>query len=462
MSIYRKVVSVFCLKKMPSIVDNLSVRKVCVDDFAIRKRFSYGTVMVDLETHRIIDLIPTRNTEEVRAWLATYPNIEMISRDGAQIYANASEKSHPGVVQVSDRFHIIKGLTEAITKYIIREFPARLEIPAVSINSKEHVKLIDQRNHVDRVRFAQTKRAEGMTVNEIALLLHSSVKTIQKYLKLDTDKIEDKVIAREANHWLAMQQKQEEVNTARKMACDGIPIEQIAKEMHHTFKTIQNYLNSSYSVENKHYHARIPGKLAPYEAEVIKLRCEGMTYPCIHKIISEKGYDGSVASLRMFIQKERIRCVTAQKEDACSDYQPKEYVQRRSLTQLIYKGLDDVKTISQEQYEQVLKSYPVIADLYVTIKEFYEIIYSKHEEKLDAWLVKLEKFNIPELQTYVNGIRQDIVAVKNGIAMQYNNGLAEGSVNKLKVIKRIMYGRNSFELLKAKVLLHEQFRGEIN
>ena len=121
-----------------------------------------------------------------------------------------------------------------------------------------------------------------------------------------------------------------------------------------------------------------------------------------------------------------------------------------------------MKTISQEQYEQVLKSYPMIADLYVTIKEFYEIIYSKHEEKLDAWLVKLEKFNIPELQTYVNGIRQDIVAVKNGIAMHYNNGLAEGSVNKLKVIKRIMYGRNSFELLKAKVLLHEQFCCEIN
>ena len=62
----------------------------------------------------------------------------------------------------------------------------------------------------------------------------------------------------------------------------------------------------------------------------------------------------------------------------------------------------------------------------------------------------------------MNGIRQDIVAVKNGIDRQYNNGLAEGSVNKLKVIKRIMYGRNSFELLKAKVLLHEQFRCEIN
>lgn len=77
---------------------------------------------------------------------------------------------------------------------------------------------------------------------------------------------------------------------------------------------------------------------------------------------------------------------------------------------------------------------------------------------MEQWLKKLEKLDIPELQTYVNGVRKDIEAVKNGITFGYNNGLAEGSVNKIKVIKRIMYGRNSFELLKAKVLLHEQFR----
>lgn len=68
-----------------------------------------------------------------------------------------------------------------------------------------------------------------MTVNGMALLLNSSAKTIQKYLKLDTDKVEDKVIAREANHRFAMQQKQEEVNTARKMASDGIPIGKLLK-----------------------------------------------------------------------------------------------------------------------------------------------------------------------------------------------------------------------------------------
>ena len=66
---------------MPSIVDNLSVRKICVDDFAIRKRFSYGTVMVDLETHRIIDLIPTRNTEEVRACI-----VVQLSRQKSKLF----------------------------------------------------------------------------------------------------------------------------------------------------------------------------------------------------------------------------------------------------------------------------------------------------------------------------------------------------------------------------------------
>jgi len=73
-------------------------------------------------------------------------------------------------------------------------------------------------------------------------------------------------------------------------------------------------------------------------------------------------------------------------------------------------------------------------------------------EKLKEWMEKAEKFEISELFSYISGLSNDIEAVKNAITLKYNNGLAEGSVNKLKVIKRIMYGRNSFELLKAKLL----------
>ena len=66
---------------------------------------------------------------------------------------------------------------------------------------------------------------------------------------------------------------------------------------------------------------------------------------------------------------------------------------------------------------------------------------------------KTKKYKIPEMNSFINGIERDIEAVKNGITYDYNNGLAEGSVNKIKVIKRIMYGRCSFDLLKQKVLL---------
>ena len=66
---------------MPSIVDKSSVKMVCVDDFALRKRFSYGTVMINLENHRIVDMIPSRDTNDVCNWLKTFHNIEVISRD---------------------------------------------------------------------------------------------------------------------------------------------------------------------------------------------------------------------------------------------------------------------------------------------------------------------------------------------------------------------------------------------
>jgi len=92
-------------------VDKSTVKTVCVDDFAFRKRYSYGSVMVDMETHRIIDIIDSRETKAVAEWLKTYPNLNVISRDGAQAYASASTNSHPEALQISDRFHLLKNLS---------------------------------------------------------------------------------------------------------------------------------------------------------------------------------------------------------------------------------------------------------------------------------------------------------------------------------------------------------------
>ena len=417
---------------MPSIVDKSSVKTVCVDDFALRKRFSYGTVMVDLGSHRIIDLIPSRETADVRKWLATFPHIQVVSRDGASTYSSATTNAHPDAIQISDRFHLIKGLSEAINNTSNRSL---------------------------RIRFAHKKRKEGLTIADIALLLHSCPTTVRKYLAIPEEEIpDDQMIARERQHQSAVKQKQQEVDEARRLAKAGYPIEQIATMMHHTHKTIQNYLNPDYSIINGHYHVRIPGKLAPYEKDVIELRSKGLTYPQIHKILCEKGYTGSVASLRMFMQKEKTRIHRPEEQDKT----PSEFIQRKSLCQLIYKKLENITTITAKQYEQALKKYPTLSGLYALVKDFYGAIFSKKPEKIDSWIESAKKYDIPELQTFVEGLLKDLQAIKNGITYPYNNGLAEGSVNKIKVIKRIMYGRSSFDLLKAKVLFHELFHIEIN
>ena len=329
---------------MPSIVDKSSVKMVCVDDFALRKRFSYGTVMINLENHRIVDMIPSRDTNDVCNWLKTFHNIEVISRDGAITYASAATNSHPDVIQISDRFHLIKGLSEVICKYIFREFPARVEIPLTESVTDEMKALYNTANRSLRIKFAHEKRREGLTISDIALLLHSSPKTIQKYLAIPEDQIpESKEIARERQHQLAIKQKEQEIKEAREMALAGYPIEQIASQMHRAHKTIQNYEN-----------------------EVIKLRSQGLTYPQIHDIICKKGYTGSVASLRMFMQKERTRM----HEQNETEKPHSEYVQRKSLCQLVYKKLEDIGTITVKQYQEVLKKYPLLSELYtLTINE---------------------------------------------------------------------------------------------
>ncbi len=357
--------------------------------------------MVGLESHRIIDLIPSRETTDVANWLATFPNIQVISRGGAATYSSAATGSHPEAIQVSDRFHLIKGLSEAISKYIIREFPARIEIPLTEEVSEERRTLYNTANRPLRIRFAHQKKECGLTVSDIALLMHSCPTTVRKYLVIPEDKIpENRAISRERQHQLAVQQKQCEVAEARKLTEAGYPIEQIATMMHHICKTIQNYLNPGYSVTNGHYNRRIPGKLAPYEKEVIELRGQGLPYPKIHNILCGKGYTGSVASLRMFLQKERTR---AQEQEEQSKPQS-EFIQRKSLCQPIYKKLEDVATITSDQYEQALEKYPLLSQLYTLAKEFHTVMFSQKPAKLDLWIKSAPKYDIPELQSFMEGI----------------------------------------------------------
>ena len=194
------------------------------------------------------------------------------------------------------------------------------------------------------------------------------------------DKIpEKKENARERQHQEQILKKQAKIDEVRRLHSEGHSIDEISRITGHAKRTVKTYLKEDCPLINGHYDRRRPGKLAPYEKEIIELRSKGLTYARIHEHIAQKGYTGTIASLRVFMQKER----THQKNISPNETVPVEYIPRKTMCQLIYHELESVKGITAEQYEAAIQKYPVPGQLYTLLKEFYRIVFSRKSEELD-------------------------------------------------------------------------------
>ncbi len=100
------------------------VRELGIDDFAFRRGRKYGTILVDLQSHKVIDVVPDRKAETAAAWMAAHPEIELVSRDRGGDYARASTAAAPQAVQCADRFHLLKNLGEALEGVLARHLAA--------------------------------------------------------------------------------------------------------------------------------------------------------------------------------------------------------------------------------------------------------------------------------------------------------------------------------------------------
>ena len=89
-----------------------------VDDWAIRKGNTYGTILIDLETHHPVDLLSERSADALAKWLQAHPGVKIISRDRSNEYAKGASNGAPDAQQVADQFHLVKNLREALELFL--------------------------------------------------------------------------------------------------------------------------------------------------------------------------------------------------------------------------------------------------------------------------------------------------------------------------------------------------------
>lgn len=167
---------------------------VAIDDFALRKRLHYGTLVVDLLTHKPIDLFPGRTEEQVKHWLLQHPSIQTVSRDGSRTYQTAITEISPSIIQVTDRWHILKGLFEATREEVYHHFPAKREDPPVipkspvssSQRKSDRKREENEEKHWRMIQQVQLRHQQGESIVGLAAAFQLSRGTIYHYLTVRT------------------------------------------------------------------------------------------------------------------------------------------------------------------------------------------------------------------------------------------------------------------------------------
>ena len=170
-----------------------------VDDWAFRRNVSYGTILVDLQDHQVVDLLPDRSASSLESWLKAHPGVQLISRDRAGEYALGASKGAPDAVQVADRFHVQKNLSETVERIFQRHREAlhRIRV-AGAASSSAHVaapiprperKAQQEQSRSRRMQRYEAVRElylQGVALSEIARRFQMGRMTVQKFAYAET------------------------------------------------------------------------------------------------------------------------------------------------------------------------------------------------------------------------------------------------------------------------------------
>jgi transposase len=403
-------------------------RVLGIDDWAIRKGQTYGTILVDLETRRPIDLLPDREATSVEQWLKSHPGVEIISRDRGTYYIKGATDGAPDAIQVADRWHLLKNLRENLER-LLEGKPACLKAAAAE-NSTEQPKPESQ-----SVTDANTTETETTAAETQA----NEQPPIEKRKLTSAEKIRLQRRKRRLQRYNMVKQLQQE----------GLSIREIARRTQISRQTVTKFVKAD---ECPMYPVGVKRKsmLSPYKNHIrqrLKEGCHKATR--IFNELLKIGFSGSYCTVARWVRTEKMQMPGGLEP-------PKEvvpYSPRRGAW-LLVKQKDEMTAEETSALERMIQADSTVACAHNLGQRFGSMIRERDREALLPWLKEVAESGIDTLIQFAKGIKQDIDAVTNALRYEWSNGQVEGQVNRLKLIKRQMYGRANFDLLRKRVLFN--------
>ena len=400
-----------------------SPRVVGLDDWSWKRRLRYGTLICDLESHHPIDVLPDRSVETVSGWFEKHPSVEVVSRDRSSEYAAAIKKGAPQAIEVADRWQLGKNLTESIATLLAR---CRAEI---------------RRSLPGQARPVQER-------TEIEPALEEEKRPAR------THREEEARLARRA-------QKRDRYEQVLELQTQGLTVADIGSRIGISGRTVQRWLAHG-SFPEARQRRRRPSLIDPYERYVFQWWQTGNRNGLqLYRELTAQGYRGSLKAMYRYLARlqaphrhafESPPSKPQRRKSVLSSPAPLENFSAQRATWLFVHQPEELDETQQVELALIRQASPSAETAYCLAQAFMKMIRERTGYQLDAWLISAEASHLPELQSFARGIQQDKAAVLAGLTLPWSNGPLEGHVNRLKLIKRSMYGRAKLPLLRQRVL----------
>lgn len=430
-----------------------AVRILGVDDWAWRKGMTYGSILVDLERRCPIEILPDRRAETVEAWLRLHPEIEVVSRDRAGAYAEAARKGAPQAVEVADRFHILKNLREHLRDFLLRKAACLPEVEESSCDA------------IPAKARGRPKKASPTSPSPDQEKLH--FRKMSACLRVYPERAtkETQVTLAQERKLASRARRYARYEAVRELHQQGVSGREIARRLKLSRQKVMQFIQA------ESFPERVPSLpkssiLDPYKPLILERWAQGCHNGTqIYHEIKMAGYPGSEPLLRLFItqlrkqrRQEQTGVPTSPASEPC--FSPIASTQstpklRLSPTRASWLCVSPPKKLDEQDHKlafQMREAHPDLEKAYQLAQAFVSMLSEHRGADLDGWLAQAEQSGIAELKRFASGIHRDYAAVRAAFFSEWSNGQVEGQVGRLKLQKRMVYGRANFDLLRLRVL----------